>query len=109
VTPTPLFSYREGGPGFEASSETSREAALAIESDAATLRGIVYRAAIRSMPEGRTCDELEVELGLLHQTCSARCAELKKRGLLTERRIDGLLIKRPTRRGRNAAVLFAEL
>lgn len=49
--------------------------------------------------DGATCDELEVALGLKHQSCSARCAELKTLKLVFE---DG---GRNTRSGRRAAVL----
>lgn len=49
--------------------------------------------------DGATCDELEEALGLKHQTCSARCAALKARGLIRE---DG---GRMTRSGRRAAIL----
>lgn len=51
---------------------------------------------------GMTCDELEVELGMSHQTCSARCSELKRDGkvLTTTRR-------RETRAGCPARVLMA--
>jgi hypothetical protein len=103
----PLFSYRDGGPGFQSRSETSREAAGSVESNTATLRRMVYNAVLRSMPDGRTCDELQVELNMLAQTCSARCTELKRVGSLYEARIEGKLLKRPTRSGRNAAVLYA--
>ena len=51
---------------------------------------------------GATCYEIEVALGLKHQGCSARCAELKhqKRLLLSG-------TKRPTDTGRLAGVLIA--
>lgn len=55
--------------------------------------------AIRDSPDGMTCDELEQRLDLPHQTCSARCSELKR---------DGRVIKsgtRKTRTGSSAAVL----
>lgn len=47
-----------------------------------------------------TCDEVEVELGILHQTAGARIAELKAIGLLIDTKD-----RRPTRSGRMAAVL----
>jgi Fic family protein len=48
---------------------------------------------------GLTCDEVENLLGLSHQTASARISELKAMGELVKRGV------RPTRSGRNAAVL----
>lgn len=48
---------------------------------------------------GATCDEAELELGLLHQTCSARLNDLHRAGLIritTEKRV--------TRTGRKAFV-----
>jgi predicted transcriptional regulator len=44
-------------------------------------------------PRGATCDEVEIALGLAHQTCSARISELKRDGLLDP------VAKRPTRTG----------
>jgi DNA-binding Lrp family transcriptional regulator len=46
------------------------------------LQGDVLDAVRRAGQHGRTCDELEVELGLSHQTCSARVYELARRGWL---------------------------
>lgn len=51
--------------------------------------------------DGSTADELEVALALPHQTCSARCSELKKAGLVRERGF------RLTRTGSKAGVLVA--
>lgn len=48
---------------------------------------------------GATCEEIEIALELSHQTASARCSELKAQGQIFE---DG---KRPTKSGRNAAIL----
>lgn len=52
--------------------------------------------ALRSMPQ--TCDELEVNLNLRHQTCSASVNSLMKVGII--KAID----KRPTRSGYPANV-----
>lgn len=43
-----------------------------------------------------TCDELEVALGLSHQTCSARMADLKRAGYIYP------TVKRKTRTGSQA-------
>ena len=48
---------------------------------------------------GKTCDELEVALGMSHQTCSARCSDLARAGLIIRTGE-----KRPTRTGSPAAV-----
>lgn len=46
------------------------------------LQGDVLDAVRRAGKRGRTCDELEVQLGLSHQTCSPRVYELARRGWL---------------------------
>lgn len=51
---------------------------------------------------GMTCDEVEVALGLSHQTCSARVNELNGVGYI---KVEG---KRPTRSGRNARVYVGD-
>lgn len=48
---------------------------------------------------GMTCDELEIELEMSHQTCSARVSELKRLGSIRE------IGKRPTRTGCMASVV----
>jgi len=50
--------------------------------------------------EGKTCDEIEAETGLTHQSASARVSELENRHKLIERRS----IRRKTRAGRQARV-----
>jgi predicted transcriptional regulator len=84
---------------FARGSETSEEAARSVEVDARTLRGIVL-AFIRGRGErGATCDEIEVELGLRHQTASARIRELVQADYLADRQA-----RRSTRSGRRAVV-----
>lgn len=46
---------------------------------------------------GMTCDEIETQLALSHQTASARFSEMKRDGLIYSK------MKRKTRSGRNAA------
>jgi hypothetical protein len=95
------------GIGFEAGNETSYEAAASWgKEETSRLRRLVLRTVREAGEEGRTCDEMELELGLTHQTCSARCTELKQKGFIFERRKDDVLVKRRTRGGRMAAVLF---
>ncbi len=48
---------------------------------------------------GLTCDECEVRLNLLHQTCAARCRDLEIQGL-----IEKSPVTRPTRTGSPARV-----
>lgn len=42
-------------------------------------------AALRLQPAGLTCDEAEQVLGMSHQTCSARFADMKRKGWLVIR------------------------
>lgn len=58
---------------------------------------------------GMTCDELEVELAMAHQTCSARCSELKRDGTIAYKNygLDAKRYqKRATRTGSQAGVLI---
>lgn len=73
-----------------------------IESKLSDLQLKIYDAIRLAGWEGKTTDELEAELGLTHQSCSARVNELKnwKPKPLIERRG----IARPTRAGRKADV-----
>lgn len=68
----------------------------------------IYRYVASSI-RGATCDEIEVALGLSHQSASARCRELKKSGLIGVKinPRTGEVFKRRTRLGRPAGVLFA--
>lgn len=54
---------------------------------------------------GATCDEVETALGLSHQTCSARCAELLRDGAVIRKAAGVGYERRKTRSGRGAAVL----
>lgn len=75
--------------------ETSIAALASI--DAGTLRDIVYTAIVDA--GDATCDELEIKLGLTHQTTSARVHELMKGHHIID---SGA--RRPTRSGRAATV-----
>jgi len=81
-----------------AETSVSAHASTSAEHRAATCRRILDRIAIA--PEGITADELEGNLGMLHQSCSARISELLAAGAI---RHSG---KRKTRTGRMARIYF---
>lgn len=76
--------------------------AAAATTHAARDRKLVLDQLRHAGTRGMTCDELEQVLNLRHQTCSARCSELKRDGIVVT---NGQ--RRKTRTGCNAAVLFA--
>ena len=76
---------------------TSIDAAEAIAPHVSHLEGVVLACLTHG---GATCDEIERTSGLSHQTVSARLRELTMRGLVAP---SGET--RPTRSGRNAAVM----
>lgn len=89
-------------------SHTSELAAESMEKSISGLRRDVLDC-VSARPDGATCDEVEQILLMRHQTASARCRELVLMGKL-ERRLDpatGREIRRLTRSGRTASVLFA--
>ena len=89
-------------------SQTSELAAESMEKSIVGLRRDVLDC-VSARPDGATCDEVEQSLSMRHQTASARCRELVLMGKL-ERRLDpttGREIRRLTRSGRTASVLFA--
>lgn len=53
---------------------------------------------LHAHPDGLTCEEVEIQLGMKHQTCSARFTDMKKLGWIVE------CGKRPTRSKRDAGV-----
>ncbi len=59
-------------------------------------------------PNGDTCDHIEQALGISHQTCSARCSELKRDGMVIRKPfLDRIgYAKAPTRSGSLAALLI---
>lgn len=75
--------------------DTQDEAWSAIQPRVGTINAVVF-ASITDCPA--TCDELEVRLGLSHQTCSASVNSLMNDDLIVP---DG---KRPTRSGRKATI-----
>lgn len=77
--------------------EFSTEAHHSIKADKERIREMVYNC-IEQAPNGRTCDEVEIILGMSHQGTSARFTELKASGRIKQ------VFKRATRSGRNAGV-----
>jgi hypothetical protein len=77
--------------------DTSREALASIKPITPTLREEIWEALNYWGPQ--TCDELESDLELSHQTCSARLRELRLAG-----RICDTGQRRVTRSGRRAIV-----
>ena len=77
--------------------DTSEEAAARIEPNRLARQVLGYVRMTRW--RGATCDDVEVGLGMRHQTASARCRELE-----LARRIVKTQDKRPTRSGRPARV-----
>lgn len=71
-------------PGYVRGSDTSEAAAASVAPDAATLRAMVFGAIKRSGPIGKTCAEIEDQLGMRHQTASARIRELVLSGYLVD-------------------------
>lgn len=61
---------------------------------------LVLEYITSTLHKGATCDEVERATGLSHQTCSARCSELKALGRVVD---SGM--RRPTRSLKMASVL----
>lgn len=87
-------------PPWATGSDTSLAAAESI--DAGKLCQLVYRTIYEKKLKGITCDEIEVELGMRHQTASARVNDLMRGNHI----IDSSK-RRPTRSGRKAVVWVA--
>ena len=106
--PTEWGGYGRPGAAPHESPATSVSAAHQIEPVSGRLRIIVYDAIVASGSHGRICDELEEELQMKHQTCSARMRELAQQGHITNK-LDaaGKEMKRNTRSGRGAFVFVA--
>ena len=94
------YPYYNGLPPHQAHSETSREAAIAAQSNAATDRARILEFIRQCGTHGATSDECQAKFHLAHQTGSARVAELLQSGQIIE---SGR--QRKTRRNRNADVL----
>lgn len=85
-------------PPSVAGCDTSEAAAESIRPHLGQLQTAVLRCILRA-PGGRTCDSVEAELDMRHQTASARIRELSQRGAIVD---SGE--RRPTRSGRKAIV-----
>jgi DNA polymerase len=92
-----------GLPPFVAGVDTSEAAAQSMAGDASQLREFVFSVIHGSGAGGMTCDEVEVDTGMRHQTVSARIRELQQRGRLVDS-----ARRRPTRSGRPAIVWVTE-
>ena len=85
-------------------TDTSAAAALSMRDHAQHLRHIVYGWFADRGPQGATCDALEADLDLRHQTASARVHELWAAGKLVRTHA-----RARTRSGRLAAVYVSDL
>jgi hypothetical protein len=90
-------------PPYQPHSETSREAAEAIEPDTATLRGVVLAYIRRQGQRGATDDEMQVALGMNPSTQRPRRVELWDAGF-----VERTNMTRITRGGRQASVWRAK-
>lgn len=88
----------DGRPPHVRGSDTSEGAAESVAGETARLRRRVL-GDVAGCADGATCDEVEVRLGLRHQTCSARIRELVLLGRLVDTGA-----KRRTRSGTPARV-----
>jgi hypothetical protein len=88
----------DGYPPFVRGSDTSQAAADRIAAAAGNLRRFVLET-LRSIPDGATCDQIEVECLMRHQTASARLREL-----FLDEFIFDTGERRETRSGRTARV-----
>jgi predicted transcriptional regulator len=90
---------RQLGVPFVKGSVTSRDAAVSVVDLTPSLRDRVYQHVLSKGNAGATCDEVEAELKLRHQTASARVRELAQLG-----RIVDSTGRRKTRSGRYAVI-----
>ena len=95
-------THYPNAPGHVAGSDTSAAAADSVADTAGNMRRQVWRLINQRGEYGTTDDELEVMLGMRHQTVSARRRELE---LLDA--IHKTPERRKTRSGRTAAVYVA--
>lgn len=82
-------------------SETSKAAAESMRGHAQSIEERVMAYIEERGEHGATCDEVEIDLNLSHQTASARFSKLKRVG-----RIVATGKKRKTRSGRGANVMM---
>ena len=90
-------NFHKGNPESEAANLKTRK----LQDSAVILAYLRSRGVL-----GSTADEMEALFGMPHQTCSARCSEMLRDGLIVRKRLtDETYAKRPTRTGSLAAVL----
>lgn len=65
-------------------SDTSKAAAKSIEPTSGTMRAIVLAFIRGRGASGATCEEIEINMGMKHQTASARVRELAQAGLIRD-------------------------
>tara|TARA_R100000742_G_C4235408_1_gene56111 strand:- start:31 stop:351 length:321 start_codon:yes stop_codon:yes gene_type:complete len=91
--------------GLHNGTETSVEAAIEVGRKISRYQRVIIRTVAESL-NGMTRDELAMITGLPTATICARCRELVLMNLLNPRYEHGEKIKRKTRSGKNAEVLF---
>ena len=99
MAPGDDYSLYGGTPPHARGSDTSRAAAESMRPKINQLQSMVLGAIRESGPTGLTCDQSEVDLGLRHQTASARIKELSQMGYIIDSEM-----RRYTRSGRRAVV-----
>lgn len=92
-------------PPYVRGSDTSKLAAASQNPSCDLNKIMVF---LSSRMDGATCDEVEVALQMRHQTASARMRDLKNAGVVGPRinQNTGKSIRRPTRTGRSAEVMY---
>jgi len=90
---------------FHKGNRESFAAHAKIESSSEAMRWEIWKRIKDST--GMICEEIERELGLKHQTASARISELKRDGLISPKIVSGVKQRRPTSSGCLAMVYTA--
>jgi len=93
------FYFDDPDPPHVQGSATSHAAAVSMKSSANAIRSKIKSRIQAAGVYGKTCDEIEAEMDLRHQTASARIRELALAGLIKD---SGAV--RPTRSKRNAVI-----
>ena len=91
--------------GLHNGTETSVEAAIEVGHKISRYQRVIIRTVAEAL-NGMTRDELAMITGLPTATICARCRELVLMNFLNPRYEHGEKIKRKTRSGKNAEVLF---
>lgn len=76
------YPFYNGVAPHQASSRTSTAAAVAITGQTLPMRQQVYNFIYACWNYGATCDEVEIQLKMRHQTASARIRELAISGAI---------------------------